>query len=279
MQIAPHIYSTHIEEDPSTFGAMHPGGTQIYFVGDPSERMVVVDSGEPYRSWTRQILDYHTELGRPLISAILITHGHGDHIGGLDRLQESFDCEVRCHPKLEPRLTHQLGQGIVRELAEQETVDTGGGVSLRAWHTPGHEDDHIAYHLLADGAVFSGDTILGNSSSSVRNLKQYMESLETLARLNPEILCPGHGQVIRDGAARVAWYARHRNEREEQVLAALAEGAESVDEIVTAVYPRDLAENLRAAAARNVRTHLQKLVEEGRVAEASSTYALSGSGQ
>ena len=63
------------------------------------------------------------------------------------------------------------------------------------------------------------------------------------------------------------------------MLAALAEGAESVDEIVTAVYPRDLADNLRTAATRNVRTHLQKLVEEGRVAEASSTYALSDSGQ
>ncbi len=277
MQIAPHIYSTHIEEDPSTFGAMHPGGTQIYFVGEPSERMVVVDSGEPYRAWTRQILEYHTELGRPRISAILITHGHGDHIGGLDRLQESFDCEVRCHPKLEPRLTHQLGRGIVRELAEGDTVETGGGVSLQAWHTPGHEDDHIAYQLPADGAVFSGDTILGNSSSSVRNLKQYLESLATLARLNPEILCPGHGQVIRDGAARIAWYVRHRNEREEQVLAALARGARTVDEIVAAVYPRDLADNLRGAAARNVRTHLEKLAEEGRVSGESPAYALSES--
>ena len=106
-----------------------------------------------------------------------------------------------------------------------------------------------------------------------------MESLETLARLNPGILCPGHGQIIHDGSARIAWYARHRNEREEQVLAALAEGAGSVEEIVTAVYPRDLADNLRSAAARNVRTHLQKLVEEGRVAEASSTYALAGNGR
>ena len=274
MQITPHIYSTHIEEDPTTFGAMHPGGTQIYFVGDPSERMVLVDSGEPYRSWTRQILGYHAELGRPRISAILITHGHGDHIGGLDRLQESFDCEVRCHPSLEPRLTHQLGPGVVRSLEERENVPTGGDVSLQARYTPGHEDDHISYHLPADGAVFSGDTILGNSSSSVRNLRQYMQSLETLARLGPDILCPGHGHIIRDGAARIAWYARHRNEREEQVLSALADGAGSVDEIVTAVYPRDLADNLREAAARNVRTHLRKLVEEGRVAESSSTYSL-----
>ena len=106
MQITEHIYATHIEEDPDSFGAMHPGGTHIYFVGDPNEHMVVVDTGEPFRSWTRQILDFYSELGKPRISAILITHGHGDHIGGLDRLQEEFGCVVRCHPKLEPSLSH-----------------------------------------------------------------------------------------------------------------------------------------------------------------------------
>ncbi|MCH7737895.1 MAG: MBL fold metallo-hydrolase [Chloroflexi bacterium] len=274
MQITKNVYATHIEEDPGSFGAMHPGGTHIYFVGDPNDHMVVVDSGEPYRAWTKQILDFHVELGKPRISAILITHGHGDHIGGLDRLQEEFGCVVRCHPKLEPALTHRLGQGNVVKLRSRESVATGGGVNLRAYFTPGHEVDHVAYYMAAEKVVFSGDTILGNSSSSVRNLKQYMNSLKILAGLKPDILCPGHGQIIKDGTARVYGYIRHRTEREDQVLAALASGVGSVDGIVTAVYPRNLRRNLRGAAARNVRTHLAKLTEEGRVTESQATYTV-----
>ncbi len=272
MQITDHIYSTHIMEDPNTFGAMHPGGTQIYFVGDPQDHMVVVDTGEPYRAWTKQILDYYDELGRPRISAILITHGHGDHVGGLDRLQEVMDCPVRCHPKLAPRLTQQLGEGCVAPLRSREVVPTGGGVSLRALFTPGHEDDHVCYYMRAEKVLFSGDNILGNSSSSVRNLKQYMASLEIMAKQRPNIICPGHGQVIYNGSARIQWYINHRQEREEQVLTALDKGASTVDEAVAAVYPRNLRNNLRSAASRNVRTHLEKLREEGRVTEHEATY-------
>ena len=275
MRIAEYIYSTHIQEDQSTFGAMHPGGTQIYFVGDPNDHMVMVDTGEPYRSWTQQILDYHSELGKPRISSILITHGHGDHIGGLDRLQQAMDCPVRCHPKLEPLLSQRLDSGCVRKLRSRETIPTGGGISLRVLFTPGHEDDHVAYYLAEGRVLFSGDTILGNSSSSVRNLKQYMASLELMARQRPNVICPGHGQIIQNATQRVQWYIEHRQQREEQVVGALQAGATLVDEVVKWVYPRNLRRNLRDAAARNVRTHLVKLIEEKRVIEQSASYVMS----
>ena len=160
------------------------------------------------------------------------------------------------------------------KLRSRELVTTGGGVTLRALFTPGHEDDHVCYYLRADDILFSGDNILGNSSSSIRNLKQYMASLKLMAQQHPAVICPGHGRVINDGAARIQWYLEHRQEREEQVLSAIDSGVRTVDDAVTAVYPRNLRKNLRPAAARNVRTHLDKLKEEGRIVERPASYVV-----
>lgn len=275
MQVTPHVYRLHIQEDAAEFGVMHPGGSSIYFVGDPAQNMVVIDTGEHYREWTRRILDFYQELGRPSIACILITHGHGDHIGGLDRLQEVMGCPVRCHPKLEKRLAKILSPELVVKLRSRELIPAGGGVGLRALFTPGHEEDHVCYYLAKERVIFTGDTILGGSTATVGDLGKYMRSLKLLASFKPSVLCPAHGPVVPDGARRVQFYIAHRQEREQQILAALGKGITDVYDIVKAVYPRNLRKRLREAAARNVRTHLAKLTEEGRVKELPRGYTLS----
>jgi glyoxylase-like metal-dependent hydrolase (beta-lactamase superfamily II) len=257
-------------------GVSHPGGSNNYFVGDPRQDMVLIDTGDQQHVWTHSILEYYARLGRPKISAILLTHGHHDHIGGLDRIHEALQAPVRCHPKLVERLRTMVGENIVVPLQSREHIAIGGKTSLLSLFTPGHEVDHVSFYLKADRVLFTGDCILGASSSTVRDLSSYMQSLELLQRYEHDTICPGHGPVVPPprGAQLVQWYINHRQQREQQILAALAQGITEIKDITRHIYPRNLRQGLRASAERNVATHLEKLKKDGRVVEIPCRYVL-----
>jgi glyoxylase-like metal-dependent hydrolase (beta-lactamase superfamily II) len=272
MQVSPHVYVMHIDDG----AAFHPGGSNNYFVGEPREEMVLIDTGDQMREWTQRLLDYYQHLGRPKIGAIFLTHSHHDHIGGLDRVYEVMPAPVRCHPQLVAKLQTMVDKDAVIPLQDDELVTTGGGVSLQALFTPGHEVDHVSFYLGNDRTLFTGDCILGASSTTVRDLASYMRSLEVLSRYPHETICPGHGPVVPAprGAELVRWYIDHRRQREQQILAALAKGLGTVEAITQDVYPSDLPAGLRRGAEQNVATHLEKLIQEGSIEEVPVQYRL-----
>ena len=273
MKISEHVYVMHIDDG----GIAHPGGSNNYFVGDPDEEMTLIDTGEHHREWTGMILDYYEELGRPKMNGILITHGHQDHVGGADRVYDAMQAPVRCHPKLVEQLEKMVGEGTVQPLKSREVIRTGGGATLLALFTPGHEVDHVCYYLKEDEIMFTGDTVLGASSSTVRDLSSYMKSLDLLTTFAHDTVCPAHGPVVPPprGKRLVQSYIDHRTEREQQVLDALSEGIAEVPDIVRHIYPRNLKRGLRRSAERNVTTHLDKLAKEGRVQVTAMQYHLS----
>ena len=274
MQVTPHVYNMHIDD----VAVAHPGGSNNFFVGDPSEEMILIDTGDHHRKWIQSILDYHAELGKPKIGAIVITHGHVDHIGGLDRIHEALEAPVRCHPKLVKRLQEMLdNEEAVVALKSRELLRTGGGATLRALFTPGHEVDHVCYHLREERVMFTGDTVLGASSTSVGNLGDYMKSLELIQKFRHDTVCPAHGPVVPPpkGKGLVRWQMEHRLQRERQVVAALEKGNGSVPDIARDIYPKNLNKGLWRSAERNVSTHLDKLVDDGMVDEVPASFKLS----
>ncbi len=183
---------------------------------------------------------------------VLVTHSHEDHAPLANPLAADLGVPVYGHgpgPAFNPDL----------RLADQDQV-TVGSDDVQAIHTPGHSRDHLCFR--AGDSLFTGDHIMGGSSVVVEDMKAYLASLRRLQELSLRRLYPGHGLVMDDPAGIVAGYIEHRLEREQQVLSAVQTGANTVMEIVQAVYA-EVDPALHPLAAMSVRAHLVKLDSEG----------------
>jgi glyoxylase-like metal-dependent hydrolase (beta-lactamase superfamily II) len=233
-------------------GPMTLDGTNTYVLSGATGN-VVVDPGPLLESHLRSVASY-----APVV-AVLLTHGHLDHCEGAGRFHQLTGAPTLAKDPLlcidgEP-LTFD---GTALDIA---------GLDIEVLHTPGHTADSVSFAVRAryETVVLTGDTILGRGTTVVAHpdgrLGPYLKSLTRLAELRGAMLLPGHGPVRPDVAAVAAEYLAHRQERLDQVRAALAAGARTPHEVVEVVYA-DVDRTLWPAAEQSVRAQLDYLTSE-----------------
>uniref|UniRef100_H2YXR9 Endoribonuclease LACTB2 n=1 Tax=Ciona savignyi TaxID=51511 RepID=H2YXR9_CIOSA len=258
-------------------GPMTLQGTNTYLVGTGKKRFLI-DTGShdvpEYIDCLQTTLDKNN-IG---IQAIIITHWHHDHVGGIAGIFRKI-LKNGSVPLLKFPLGESEDTSVDQQysyLKDQQVLKTEGA-SLRVVHTPGHTVDHIVLKLEEDNSVFSGDCILGEGTAVFEDLADYMQSLEKIAGLKPDVIYPGHGPVINSPLENIQHYINHRNQREQQIIecieAKYPAPLQSMD-MVKIIY-KDVPEHLHPAADKNVNNHLSKLKKEGKINEENGKWVLS----
>ncbi|WP_367321692.1 MBL fold metallo-hydrolase [Streptomyces sp. HUAS ZL42] len=241
--------------------AMTLDGTNTWILSEPgSDQAVVVDPGPLDEGHLRTVVDTAEKAGIR-VALTLLTHGHPDHAEGAARFAELTGTKVRA---LDPAL--RLGD---EGLAAGDVI-TVGGLELRVVPTPGHTADSLCFHLPADRAVLTGDTVLGRGTTVVAHpdgrLGDYLDSLRRLRSLTVDdgvdTVLPGHGPVLEDAQGAVEFYLAHRAHRLAQVETAVEDGFRTPAEVVAHVYC-DVDRSLWPAAELSVRAQLEYLEEHG----------------
>jgi glyoxylase-like metal-dependent hydrolase (beta-lactamase superfamily II) len=230
-------------------------GTNTWVVG--AHPSLVIDPGP-------DIPEHLEEVARAAgrVAAVLVTHDHPDHAPGAPLFAELVGA---------PLYAFRLA-GAERLRAGQRV--RAGAVELTTVHTPGHTSDHVAFYEPRTGGLFTGDVVVGRGTTFIDppdgNLAQYLRSLKRLLDLAPRVIYPGHGPVVVRAQDKLREYLHHREERERQMLAALADGPRTISEIVETIYAGYPTE-VQPLAARSVLAHLLKLSEEGRAERSGKT--------
>ena len=274
-QVSPTIRRV-IADNPSKF-TYRGTGTYIIGTGD----VVVIDPGP--------LLDTHREaLASALVGervrAILVTHCHSDHSPLAVWMSAEWGAPTIAfgpHPRPELEVSEPPDDGVEIEestdydftptllAADGDVVVDDWGMRFTAVHTPGHTSNHMCWAFDGEGALFTGDHVMGWSTTVVSppdgDMAAYVESLRRVAARSDEVLWPTHGPPRRDASVFVQALVEHRLDRERGVLELVRAGVTTIPDLVAVLYA-SVREELHKPAGRSVWGHLVKLVDEGYVA-------------
>lgn len=231
-------------------------GTNTHLVG--SNPLILLDPGE---NDDRHFEILERAIGERDLLAVVPSHSHRDHWPLARRLAERFGAPVLGFAETPEHRPDRL-------LGDSEILH-GEGVELQTIHTPGHASDHLCFAFPEERALFSGDHVMGWSTSIIAppdgNLNQYMASLGRLLELEDiDIFYPAHGPAVLEPKQRMTEIRDHRRERTRQALHALEQSPGIPADLVKRIYV-DVDEKLHAAARFSLIAHLEALIEEGTV--------------
>jgi glyoxylase-like metal-dependent hydrolase (beta-lactamase superfamily II) len=261
MQISDSVRAVLVADE----NPMHPDFTGIYLVGKKGQQSLTIDSGEAIDRYQWFLRGYLAAVEKEEIAIATITHHHSDHSGNLKWAKEFLKADITIPSNGRALLKGRI-PAKVDTLKDGDAIDLDGGIRVQVLATPGHSVDSLCFYIEEEGVLFSGDTLLGSSTTTVGDLAAYRKSLKRLSELpNLKVMCPGHGKIINDPRERLQMYINHRDMREKQILGVLeGGGAISSWDIMLQLYP-DIDKRLRRAADNNVRSHLKQLGDEGRI--------------
>jgi len=273
-QVAPLVRRV-LAPNPSPFTFT---GTQTYLIGTGD--VAVIDPGPDLPEHVAAIL---AAVEGEEITAILCTHTHRDHSPASRPLAEATGAPiVGCAPlALEddgPRADAAFDFDYMpdRVLADGETLE-GQDWSLRAVATPGHTSNHLCFELEGARDLFTGDHVMGWSTSVVAppdgDMAAYMKSLQRLIARSDRRYYPAHGDPVEQPQRFVRHMAGHRKQRERQILTLLGEGEQPIPAMVGRMYV-GLDPRLVGAAGRSVLAHLIDLRTRGLVADSGESWRL-----
>ena len=210
-------------------------GTNTWVLAEPgARRSVVIDPGPLDDGHLAAVLAAAT-AGDRAVGLVIVTHRHPDHTEGAAAFAELAQAPVRA---VDPEFRERGGGGLSE--GDRISVD---GLDVQVLATPGHTSDSVTLLLPADRAILTGDTVLGRGTTVVAHpdgkLADYLASLERLHAMTPEpvaVVYPGHGPVLPHAGEAIGYYLKHRQERLQQVRAAVAAGDRTPREVVERVY-------------------------------------------